>query len=1078
MGVLVESIHSQAQTVEAVFVDNKDKKKKRRSRRGKQSYPLLSGVENISNNGELREHQFPRASDVAFSSLPIVHLDEQTVKGYQGLVGQEMISSSAAGRVFSGSCPQPSLCNDANGELMLSTLDNAFAQRKCFTRHWLTEDVDTALERGDVFKALFRVNAHNRLEAYCKIDGVQTDVLISGTAAQNRAVEGDIVAIEVDPPSLWSKMKGFSSGTVEDSASANEVILESETSETFIENVKGKMKVDSDYGYITSQNQDPPSENGGCCKNDNYKGESLYPEKIGQINNVNANGHCFSMPDPIEAGCVNGKGEFLTAAEKLSITVNSFPSKRPTGRVVAIHEASPRRDKIVGFLSIKKWMRNREINKKDSKNNKHSSSVLNYEYLLLTPTDPRFSKMMLPVKSLPDIIKRRLLAGDATVGTDLVGARIVDWGEESCIPEAQIIYAFGRGGKIETHIAAILFENAVDVSEFSPETLSCLPNISWEVPRKEFERRRDIRNLCVFTIDPDTATDLDDALSVERLPDGTFRVGVHIADASYFVLPDTPLDTIAQNRSTSVYLLQSKLPMLPPLLSENLGSLNPGVDRLAFSIFWDINLAGEVLDRWIGRTIIQSCCKLSYEHAQDIINDKFDFPTADVAKKSSWPQLYGHFDWSDVIKSVKILYEISKTLKKNRFSDGALSLNSPKIAFLFDEDGVPYDSLFYQQKDSNLLIEEFMLLANRTVAEVISRAYPSSALLRNHPEPNIRKLREFEAFCKKHGLKLDSSSSGQFHHSLELIRQELKNDSVLFDILMSYAARPMQLATYFCSGDVNDTEWGHYALAIPLYTHFTSPLRRYPDIVVHRTLAATIEAEEMYIKCKESFQNGDNLANSRCFTGTAVDGDAIESSEARELLSAAALRHKVPCTETLIDVVAHCNERKLASRHVKDSTEKLYTWALLKRNELFFSEARVLGLGPRFMSIYINRLAIERRIYYDEVDDLTVEWLDTSSTLVLSMCTSKHLNRRGSPGKCRTLEDVAFIVSPCDLNLDDEEDNSKLDDDPGKCRTLEPAVFPLTIQLLSTIPVVLHAVGGEDGPIDIGARLYISSYFR
>ncbi|XP_019182219.1 PREDICTED: DIS3-like exonuclease 2 isoform X2 [Ipomoea nil] len=1063
MGVLVESIHSQAQTVEAVAVDNKDKKKKRRSRRGKQSSPLRSGVENISNNGELREHQFPRASDVAFSSLPIVHLNEQTVKGYQGLVGQEMISSSATGRVFSGSCPQPSLCNDANGELMLSTPDNAFAQRKCFTRHWLTEDVDAALERGDVFKALFRVNAHNKLEAYCKIDGVQTDVLISGAAAQNRAVEGDIVAIEVDPPSLWIKMKGFSSGTVEDSASADGVILESETSETFIENAKGKMKVDSDYGYITSQNQDPSLENRGCCKNDNYK-------------------------DPIEVGCVNGKGEFLTAAEKLSITVNSFPSKRPTGRVVAIHEASPRRDKIVGFLSIKKWMRNREINKKDSKN-KHSSSVLNYEYLLLTPTDPRFSKMMVPVKSLPDIIKKRLLAGDATVGTDLVGARIVDWGEESCIPEAQIIYAFGRGGKIETHIAAILFENAVDVSEFSPETLSCLPNISWEVPREEFERRHDIRNLCVFTIDPDTATDLDDALSVESLPDGTFRVGVHIADASYFVLPDTPLDTIAQIRSTSVYLLQSKLPMLPPLLSENLGSLNPGVDRLAFSIFWDINPAGEVLDRWIGRTIIRSCCKLSYEHAQDIINDKFDVPTADVAKKSSWPQLYGHFDWTDVIKSVKILYENSKTLRKNRFSDGALSLNSPKIAFLFDEDGVPYDSLFYQQKDSHLLIEEFMLLANRTVAEVITRAYPSSALLRNHPEPNIRKLREFQAFCKKHGLKLDSSSSGQFNHSLELIRQELKNDSVLFDILMSYATRPMQLATYFCSGDVNDTEWGHYALAIPLYTHFTSPLRRYPDIVVHRTLAAAIEAEEMYIKCKASFQNGDNLANSRCFTGTAVDGDAIESSEARELLSAAALRHKVPCTETLVDVVAHCNERKLASRHVKDSTEKLYTWALLKRNELFFSEARVLGLGPRFMSIYINRFAIERRIYYDEIDGLSVEWLDTSSTLVLSMCTSKHLNRRGSPGKCRTLEDVAFIVSPCDLNLDDEEDISKLaitdddDDDPGSggitnVSNLEPAVFPLTVQPLSTIPVVLHAVGGEDGPIDIGARLYISSYFR
>lgn len=1092
MGVLVaESGQNQNQAALVV-----DKKKNRRSRRSKQNSPptassLLTGCLGESNfkggvpilNHEgSKEFSMPRASNIAFTSLPTMCLNEPAAET-ESLAVQLTFSPGVGGQVYSSSCPDPIGYGDQS--------ITSYPQRKYFSSHWPAEAVHKALERGHVFKALFRVNAHNRLEAYCKIDGVRTDVLISGAAAQNRAVEGDIVAVEVDPPSLWTRMKGYTV-SIESSSLVDDGMLESDNSDFVRENCKGKNKVDTDYEFSSCGNCSSPLDNALGYRRGQSFGEISHAEEKVPAENDYVNRHNMTALKPSMVGCYSEINDAMHATERLSAAMNSFPSKRPTGRVVAILEGSPRRDTITGFLNVKKWMWSREGNKKDLKKNKHLSTALNCQYLLLTPNDPRFPKMMVPFKSLPDFIVNRLEAGDVAVEMDLVAARIADWAEENYIPEAHVTDIFGRGDEVEPQLAATLYENAIDSSEFCQQILSCLPSVPWEIPKEELQSRRDIRNLCVFTIDPATATDLDDALSVERLPDGTFRVGVHIADVSYFVLPDSALDENAQARSTNVYLLQSKLPMLPPLLSENLGSLNPGVDRLTFSIFWDINQYGELIQRWIGRTIIQSCCKLSYEHAQDIIDGLLDDPSS-YKGEHSWPVLHGLFKWSDVVISVKKLYEISKILKKKRFEDGALSLESPKIVFLFDEEGIPYDSVLSGMKESNMLVEEFMLLANRTAAEVITRAYPSSALLRRHPEPNPRKLREFESFCSKHGLRLDTSSSGQIHNSLECIRRDLADDSVLTDILMSYAARPMQLATYFCSGDVEDeNDRGHYALAVPLYTHFTSPLRRYPDIVVHRILAAAVEAEEVYLKLK-LLQNpdGGKMRRQRCLTDVYFDKDAIGSPEAQEALSAAASKHKAPCAETLADIASHCNERKLACRHVKDAMEKLYMWVLLKRKEILFSEARVMGLGPRFMSLYIHKLATEQRIYYDEVEGLTVEWLEATSTLVLSPSTNKRFNRRGSPGKCRSLEEVALILSPCELNqeLDLGGPNNRegsgvlqIGNASKSCLSgipkIEPAVFPVTLRLLSTITVALHAIGGGYGPLDIGARLFISSYFK
>ncbi|XP_017430485.1 DIS3-like exonuclease 2 isoform X4 [Vigna angularis] len=1050
----------------------------------------LEGSLKQVNVGSSNEQGLSNASNVAFTSMPPMHINEQVesvdlriVPVYGGGIDSKSFSEPAGCRGSSGI--------NKNKDTVPCSPIRICGQKCIFSPHLSLEAVEKALEKGDVFKALFHVNAHNRVEAYCKIDGVPTDVLISGIPAQNRAVEGDIVAVKIDPLPLWTKMKG-ANGSCNNTSTPEGSNLFTEDNDV---DGKGKHKVDADHwsglcGSYPGQNKEDADQQSISYKNDSLTGKGIvcddntsqgstnHLDLLGGANNGSINGHHHATPDSLKSNSCSGQVEVVNAVEKMCLLVNSVPSKRPTGRVVSIIERSPRREGIVGHLNVKQWASYKEITKKDIKKNKNL--VSDNDYIQLIPTDPKFPIMMLLVRKLPECIMKRLKSGDMTIEMDLVAAQIDDWVEENPFPEAHILHVFGRGGEIQTHLDAILFQNAICFSEFPPEAMSCLPCVPWEVPLKEIQSRKDLRNLCLFTIDPSTATDLDDALSIEKLPNGNYRVGVHIADVSYFVLPGRALDSEAQSRSTSVYMLQRKLPMLPSLLSENIGSLSPGVDRLALSMLLDVNHEGDVVDRWIGRSVIHSCCKLSYDHAQDIIDRNFDFEGLKNTK-DGYPRVYGHFEWPDVIMCLKSLYEISNVLKCKRFTDGALRLENPKVVVLFDENGVPYDSKLSERKESNFLVEEYMLLANRVAAEVICRAYPDAALLRRHPEPNMRKMREFMAFCQKHGLELNTTSSGQFHWSLEQIREKLKGDPVLYYILISYAAKPMQLASYFCSGDLKDSEneWGHYALAVPFYTHFTSPLRRYPDIIVHRTLLATIEAEDLYMKHQKALQVHKEMdVAKRCFTGINFDRSAAESIKGREALSAAAVKYSVPGGEILANIAAHCNERKLASRNVKDACDKLYIWFLLKKKEVLLSEARVMGLGPRFMSIYIQKLAIERRIYYDDVEGLTAEWLETTSTLVLNMSTTNRCTfRRGWSNKWRAIEEVALLSCPYNLKITTDNSNQsdviKVDAETE----IDPLVFPLTVHVLSTIPVALHAVGGDDGPLDIGVRLYMSSYF-
>ncbi|TVU28578.1 hypothetical protein EJB05_20100 [Eragrostis curvula] len=984
--------------------------------------------------------------------------------------------------------------------------------RRYFQPHWPEQAVDEAIKRGHAFMGKFRVNAHNRNEAYCTIEGVPVDVLITGLA-QNRAVssdfgsvtmfgygwvsylrrlylsahlvEGDLVAITLDPVACWTRMKGPSvaCNPVGGDAVVREVV------ETNGNHGGKKGQVDVSCRFENCSNGVPVLD-----RVHHHHNNSGFSQAV-KCENGNA-----TVLERYENGLNDEKSEAARALQRICAVIYSHPSRRPTGKVLSVMKKSPRRDAIVGFLAPFSVLHDGEqqrnqVNGHGLKKMNHRAQSIFAGLIVLLPTDPKFPQMVVSVSTLPDSVRQSLKEADAALDKELVAAQIDEWNEESLHPSARVIKFLGKGGHVKAHMDAILFENAISDAEFSPESMACLPDVCWTIPQEELEVRKDLRTVLTITIDPPTASDLDDAISVETLAGGIVRIGVHIADVSYFVHPETALDAEAQSRSTSVYTLRRKISMLPPRLSEKLVSLNPGVDRLAFSVIWDIDPQGNIISRWIGRSIIFSCCKLSYDLVQDLISSD-----SSHCRSAAPPlQVHGIFEQEDVTKSLRCLYEVTKNLKEIRFKSGALSLDTAKLMILFDEAGAPYDSCRYVRNDACFIVEELMLLANMSVAEVISNAFPDCALLRRHPEPNLRKFREFEAFCAKNGFELDASSSGQLHLSLSRIKEKLQDDPILFDILMFYASKQMQSAEYFCTGDLisKKDDWAHYALAVPLYTHFTSPLRRYPDIIVHRTLTAVIEAEQIYMKRKNSPTGQNGVINAiscqmtdHCFTGIQFSKDAAESEEGKEALSAAAKKFKVPSSDSLGEVAEHCNERKWASRRAEEAGQKLYMWSLIKNKEIVVCNARVLGLGPRFMSVYVPKLAMERRIYYDEVEGLSVEWLEATGTLVIDACRHKSPQRRGTQVKCRAMEEVAVVVNPSESLLSEEDEESGATADGGHTAKSvllsddavivqdSPATLPLVIHYLSDIPVVLHATGGEDCAVDIGVRLYMSSYFK
>lgn len=397
---------------------------------------------------------------------------------------------------------------------------------------------------------------------------------------------------------------------------------------------------------------------------------------------------------------------------------------------------------------------------------------------------------------------------EATEGQRVV-AKITEYGQsQNKAIWGEIVKTYADISHNEYTMNSILLENGFTV-DFPAEVLAEAEAIPVKISESDIVGRKDIRDTLTITIDPDTAKDFDDAISYKVLENGNYEIGVHIADVTHYVKPGTAIDDEAYDRSTSVYLVDRVTPMLPEKLSNNLCSLVPHQDRLSFSAMFELDQSYKIVNEWFGRTVIHSDRRFTYEEAQEIIENKKGEYAEEILKLKS----------------------IAEHLRKQKFKNGAINFESPEVKFKLDEEARPISLYVKERKDAHLLIEDFMLLANRKVAEYIAKKSPVEIpyVYRVHDEPNPEKLAMFGAFAAEFGIKLKLDTPKNIAESFNALAKKAEEDEA-FKLLMPMAIRTMAKAVY------TTENIGHYGLAFEYYAHFTSPIRRYADVLVHRIL--------------------------------------------------------------------------------------------------------------------------------------------------------------------------------------------------------------------------------------------------
>lgn len=388
---------------------------------------------------------------------------------------------------------------------------------------------------------------------------------------------------------------------------------------------------------------------------------------------------------------------------------------------------------------------------------------------------------------------------------------IIEWPAEAKNPVGKVTHVLGKKGENDTEMNAILADYGFPLS-FPPEVEKEANALPAKILKKEIKLRKDFRKVLTFTIDPADAKDYDDAISFQKLENNTYEVGIHIADVTHFVQPDTALDKEAYERGTSVYLVDRVIPMLPERLSNNLCSLVPNEDRLCFSAVFTLDEKANILDQWFGKSIIHSNRKLSYEEAQEVIETK-QGPLRD-----------------EILK----LNELATVLREKKFKSGAINFESEEVKFKLDETGKPIGVYTRERKEAHKLIEDFMLLANRKVAEFIGKQGRGKKkpgfVYRFHDVPDVDSLNSFSQFASKFGHKISIRTNKEAAKSINALMTKIEGHKEQ-NILTSLAVRSMAKAIYTTKSH------SHYGLAFDYYTHFTSPIRRYPDMMVHRLLA-------------------------------------------------------------------------------------------------------------------------------------------------------------------------------------------------------------------------------------------------
>ena len=449
---------------------------------------------------------------------------------------------------------------------------------------------------------------------------------------------------------------------------------------------------------------------------------------------------------------------------------------------------------------------------------------------------PSFAFLMPDNKNMPfDLFIPTSKLNGAKQGQKAV-AKVVDWAPKSKNPVAEIIEVLGDPGLHETEMHAILAEFELP-ARFTDEVENDSQMISGEITREDIKSRRDFRDMPTFTIDPSDARDFDDALSIRKLDNGNWEIGIHIADVTHYVKPGSLTEKEAKQRATSVYLVDRVVPMLPERLSNHICSLNPSEDKLTYAAVFEMNDKAEVLSEWFGRTIINSNRRFSYTEAQKVIDT-------------------GEGDLKD---EILVCHDLAQKLRAKRFAAGAFYFEKIEVQFDLDENGKPLGIKFRDMGTANQLIEEFMLLANRHVAEYIGKKLKGKTFVyRIHDKPDPEKIDNFSHFVTRFGYKLAEDEKTPLPKAMNRLLNSVIGKKEQ-NIIETLALRSMAKAIY------STDNIGHYGLAFKYYTHFTSPIRRYPDMMVHRLLTSYLEGEipgdaEKYEKLCEHSSKMERLA--------------------------------------------------------------------------------------------------------------------------------------------------------------------------------------------------------------------------
>ncbi|OZJ02681.1 hypothetical protein BZG36_04053 [Bifiguratus adelaidae] len=637
------------------------------------------------------------------------------------------------------------------------------------------------------------------------------------------------------------------------------------------------------------------------------------------------------------------------------------------GVIVAVLER-PQNQMFSGMLGLSRPNNKRAAEGKtndDSEERKDTPRIVWFK-----PTDKRVPLIAIPIEQVPEgfVEHHQDFANRLFLGS------IKRWPITSLHPFGTLEKELGKMGQLNIESQALMADHNITDTEFGEAVLKCLPAAPWSIPESEKSARRDFSGDTMFTVDSPGAKYLEDALSITSLGNGNFEVALHVVDVSYFIKPQNPLDKEARNRAVSTQLVETVIPMLPSQLTDELCNLYPGTERLAFSIVWKMNTEGQVLDTWFGKSIVRSSARLTFHDVQQVLDGK---------------DVEGLASSEDLKRGISDLNVFAKKLRSARFDSGALALDEINLSFELNEQGEPVSVSLKKETDADILVNEFLLLANISVAQRISSHFPEQALLRRHPGPLDRRLNQFLDYASRLGYDFDGGSAGGLQRSFNSI-QDAGNRQVL-ELL---AGKVMQKSKYFCTGTLDIMKYLHYSLNVPLFTHFSAPLSRYADIVVHRQLQAALEGEKRFY----------------------LDRDTVQKT------------------------AAYCNTKMANAKLAEEASKQLYLSKYLEdltsNRGLVTRQAIVMAVLEQAFDIVVPDFGLERRVHLDNLPLKASKFDAASYELTLSWekgaAVAPQHDQTQEPGYIDTNDGSDVEDELTYTSTNDASDTSKLTDNVRK----------------------------------------------